>query len=114
VLDDHALASGFGAGAGSASGLTKRIIACLDVRSNDDGDLVVTKGDQYDVRERDDAAAAAFSLAARMRSRLEDMRARVLLVERLGSQLAEAQGRRGAAASLAREARSAAAAAASR
>lgn len=33
-------------------GLTRRIIACLDVRSNDEGDLVVTKGDQYDVRER--------------------------------------------------------------
>jgi glutamine amidotransferase/cyclase len=31
--------------------LGKRIIACLDVRSNDQGDLVVTKGDQYDVRE---------------------------------------------------------------
>lgn len=30
---------------------TKRIIACLDVRANDNGDLVVTKGDQYDVRE---------------------------------------------------------------
>lgn len=29
----------------------KRIIACLDVRNNDNGDLVVTKGDQYDVRE---------------------------------------------------------------
>ncbi|KAI9272747.1 hypothetical protein BDA99DRAFT_556352 [Phascolomyces articulosus] len=33
--------------------LTKRIIACLDVRSNDNGDLVVTKGDQYDVREKE-------------------------------------------------------------
>lgn len=32
------------------SGLTRRIIACLDVRSNDAGDLVVTKGDQYNVR----------------------------------------------------------------
>jgi len=32
--------------------LCKRIIACLDVRSNDQGDLVVTKGDQYDVREQ--------------------------------------------------------------
>ena len=32
--------------------LTKRIVACLDVRSNDNGDLVVTKGDQYDVREK--------------------------------------------------------------
>jgi len=31
--------------------LSKRIVACLDVRSNDQGDLVVTKGDQYDVRE---------------------------------------------------------------
>ncbi|MBW1975630.1 MAG: imidazole glycerol phosphate synthase subunit HisF [Deltaproteobacteria bacterium] len=34
--------------------LAKRIIACLDVRTNDDGDLVVTKGDQYDVRDRRD------------------------------------------------------------
>lgn len=34
-------------------GLTPRIIACLDVRANDNGDLVVTKGDQYDVRERE-------------------------------------------------------------
>ncbi len=34
--------------------LAKRIIACLDVRSNDQGDLVVTKGDQYDVRENGD------------------------------------------------------------
>lgn len=33
------------------SGLSRRIIACLDVRTNDDGDLVVTKGDQYNVRE---------------------------------------------------------------
>ena len=31
--------------------LARRIIACLDVRANDQGDLVVTKGDQYDVRE---------------------------------------------------------------
>lgn len=30
--------------------MAKRIIACLDVRTNDHGDLVVTKGDQYDVR----------------------------------------------------------------
>lgn len=34
------------------SKLAKRIIACLDVRANDQGDLVVTKGDQYDVREK--------------------------------------------------------------
>ncbi|WP_332370615.1 imidazole glycerol phosphate synthase subunit HisF [Desulfobacula toluolica] len=34
-----------------AKGLSKRIIACLDVRTNDQGDLVVTKGDQYDVRD---------------------------------------------------------------
>ncbi|KAL5735892.1 hypothetical protein ACOSQ2_030680 [Xanthoceras sorbifolium] len=36
---------------GKASRLAKRVIACLDVRANDKGDLVVTKGDQYDVRE---------------------------------------------------------------
>jgi len=35
----------------SKTGISKRIIACLDVRSNDNGDLVVTKGDQYDVRD---------------------------------------------------------------
>lgn len=39
---------------GGLNGLTRRIIACLDVRTNDSGDLVVTKGDQYDVREKDD------------------------------------------------------------
>ncbi|ETN39637.1 imidazoleglycerol phosphate synthase, cyclase subunit [Cyphellophora europaea CBS 101466] len=39
---------------GGMNGLTRRIIACLDVRTNDAGDLVVTKGDQYDVREKDD------------------------------------------------------------
>jgi glutamine amidotransferase/cyclase len=36
--------------------LAKRIIACLDVRANDSGDLVVTKGDQYDVREEGQCA----------------------------------------------------------
>eukprot|EP00928_Gymnodinium_smaydae_P037543 TRINITY_DN26042_c0_g1_i1.p1 TRINITY_DN26042_c0_g1~~TRINITY_DN26042_c0_g1_i1.p1 ORF type:complete len:613 (+),score=152.61 TRINITY_DN26042_c0_g1_i1:89-1840(+) len=34
-------------------GLSKRVVVALDVRSNDQGDLVVTKGDQYDVRESD-------------------------------------------------------------
>lgn len=38
-------------------GLTRRVIACLDVRTNDEGDLVVTKGDQYDVREKGDVSA---------------------------------------------------------
>jgi glutamine amidotransferase/cyclase len=37
---------------GEPTRLAKRIIACLDVRTNDRGDLVVTKGDQYDVREK--------------------------------------------------------------
>ena len=31
--------------------MSKRLVVALDVRSNDEGDLVVTKGDQYDVRE---------------------------------------------------------------
>ncbi|KAL9128464.1 MAG: hypothetical protein Q9217_002868 [Psora testacea] len=39
-----------------SQGLTRRVIACLDVRTNDEGDLVVTKGDQYDVRENASAA----------------------------------------------------------
>ncbi|OAA64799.1 imidazole glycerol phosphate synthase hisHF [Cordyceps fumosorosea ARSEF 2679] len=38
----------------SQEGLTRRVIACLDVRTNDQGDLVVTKGDQYDVRDKAD------------------------------------------------------------
>mmetsp|Transcript_12693 Transcript_12693/g.27487 ORF Transcript_12693/g.27487 Transcript_12693/m.27487 type:complete len:565 (-) Transcript_12693:101-1795(-) len=33
--------------------LVKRVVVALDVRSNDNGDLVVTKGDQYDVRENE-------------------------------------------------------------
>jgi glutamine amidotransferase/cyclase len=40
-----------------AHGLTKRVIAALDVRSNDKGDLIVTKGDQYDVRETSETNA---------------------------------------------------------
>lgn len=42
---------------GASAGLTRRVIACLDVRSNDQGDLVVTKGDQYNVREKGDTKA---------------------------------------------------------
>ena len=38
--------------------LVKRVVVALDVRSNDAGDLVVTKGDQYDVREKDDGEGA--------------------------------------------------------
>jgi imidazole glycerol-phosphate synthase len=34
-------------------GFMKRIIACMDFRANDDGDLVVTKGDEYDAREKE-------------------------------------------------------------
>ncbi len=40
------------ASTGAKTVLAKRIIACLDVRTNNQGDLVVTKGDQYDVREQ--------------------------------------------------------------
>ncbi|VEU44961.1 unnamed protein product [Pseudo-nitzschia multistriata] len=38
--------------------LAKRIVVALDVRTNDHGDLVVTKGDQYDVRENESDGAA--------------------------------------------------------
>jgi glutamine amidotransferase/cyclase len=44
---------------GPKDGFTKRIIACMDVRANDQGDLVVTKGDQYDVREKAPAITTA-------------------------------------------------------
>ncbi|KAK3072068.1 Histidine biosynthesis bifunctional protein hisB [Teratosphaeriaceae sp. CCFEE 6253] len=48
--------------AGTTEGLTRRIIACLDVRANDAGDLVVTKGDQYDVRDKSTATNAVRNL----------------------------------------------------
>ncbi|QDS71605.1 hypothetical protein FKW77_006643 [Venturia effusa] len=48
-----------GSTASSQEGLTRRVIACLDVRTNDAGDLVVTKGDQYDVREKGGDGVAA-------------------------------------------------------
>lgn len=44
--------------------LTKRIVACMDVRANDQGDLVVTKGDQYDVREKADSSVVANTAGA--------------------------------------------------
>ena len=44
--------------------LARRVIACLDVRSNDAGDLVVTKGDQYDVREKDDDRGVVAQVAS--------------------------------------------------
>jgi len=57
ILVPNAGAAAMSAASSSAAGadptLAKRVIACLDVRSNDNGDLVVTKGDQYDVREKD-------------------------------------------------------------
>ena len=39
--------------------LVKRVVVALDVRSNDNGDLVVTKGDQYDVRENEKEGVVA-------------------------------------------------------
>ena len=42
--------------------LLLQVIACLDVRTNDRGDLVVTKGDQYDVRERSNENEVYYSL----------------------------------------------------
>ena len=41
------------------------MIACLDVRATDSGDLVVTKGDQYDVRESSGVRAAAMGARGR-------------------------------------------------
>eukprot|EP00939_MAST-03C_sp_MAST-3C-sp1_P005351 g5351.t1 len=38
---------------GVKTAVSRRLIAALDVRPNDDGRLVVTKGDGYDVRDKD-------------------------------------------------------------
>lgn len=43
----------------------RRIVACLDVRTNDEGDLVVTKGDKYDVREKDNSNSSSQNGAVR-------------------------------------------------
>jgi imidazole glycerol-phosphate synthase len=53
-LEDAKPTGQFGTAATVKDGLARRVIACLDVRSNDNGDLVVTKGDSYDVREKDE------------------------------------------------------------
>ena len=53
---------------GGTHGLTRRIIACLDVRANDAGDLVVTKGDQYDVREKATSNNTTSSAAGQVRN----------------------------------------------
>lgn len=64
------------AGAGDGGGLAKRIVACLDVRENDAGDLVVTKGDQYDVREAADPAGGGAPGAVRNLGKPVDLAAR--------------------------------------
>jgi imidazole glycerol-phosphate synthase len=51
LADDEPITTTIAAKERAPTRLAKRIIACLDVRANDAGDLVVTKGDQYDVRE---------------------------------------------------------------
>ncbi|QSZ36640.1 hypothetical protein DSL72_006521 [Monilinia vaccinii-corymbosi] len=53
-LDGESSSSAVEGSVATKEGLTRRVIACLDVRTNDQGDLVVTKGDQYDVREKSD------------------------------------------------------------
>ncbi|KIM66249.1 hypothetical protein SCLCIDRAFT_1211487 [Scleroderma citrinum Foug A] len=49
-------------------GFTRRIIACMDVRANDQGDLVVTKGDQYDVREKVSSSSTTVKTAGAVRN----------------------------------------------
>lgn len=52
VGEDRAPSAVSAGGEPGPTRFARRIIACLDVRANDQGDLVVTKGDQYDVREK--------------------------------------------------------------
>lgn len=49
-------------------GFTRRIVACMDVRANDQGDLVVTKGDQYDVREKAPSSSLQTNAAGAVRN----------------------------------------------
>ncbi|KIJ45676.1 hypothetical protein M422DRAFT_67124 [Sphaerobolus stellatus SS14] len=61
-------------------GFIRRVVACLDVRANDEGDLVVTKGDQYDVREK--AEAGGSSLATQTAGAVRNLGKPVALAER--------------------------------
>jgi len=70
--------------ADAARSLARRVIAALDVRSNDDGDLVVTKGDQYDVRE-----AAAPETGGWSKGRVRNLGKPMLLAERYYGQGAD-------------------------
>ncbi|KZT30661.1 imidazole glycerol phosphate synthase HisHF [Neolentinus lepideus HHB14362 ss-1] len=67
----------------ACDGLTKRIIACMDVRANDDGDLVVTKGDQYNVREKvlPSATSPSNTVQARTAGAVRNLGKPVLLAE---------------------------------
>ncbi len=49
-------------------GLSKRVVACLDVRANDAGDLVVTKGDGYDVREKKEESGESAKKKGKVRN----------------------------------------------
>lgn len=59
VADEAALARILDRARAPPTRVCRRIIACLDVRANDAGDLVVTKGDKYDVREKGAEGAGA-------------------------------------------------------
>ena len=63
IVQQHDQTNGTSSDTGT-NGLTRRIIACLDVRTNDAGDLVVTKGDQYDVREKSTPTTSTTAAAA--------------------------------------------------
>lgn len=63
-------------------GFTKRIIACMDVRANDEGDLVVTKGDQYDVREKAVPSSDASSLQTKSAGAVRNLGKPVALAAR--------------------------------
>jgi imidazole glycerol-phosphate synthase len=60
----------------------RRVIACLDVRANDDGDLVVTKGDQYDVREKAAPESSPSTLKTKTAGAVRSLGKPVALAER--------------------------------
>lgn len=63
-------------------GYIRRVVACLDVRANDDGDLVVTKGDQYDVREKAALEPSPSTLRTKTAGAVRNLGKPVALAER--------------------------------
>ena len=66
----------------ATDGFIRRVIACLDVRANDEGDLVVTKGDQYDVHEKASPESSPFTIKTKTAGAVRILGKPIALAER--------------------------------